>query len=60
MSSEFAHENIIIVYQKDSNKMDVVDLTNNTTQHITMPFIIGQFHPFSRDLWLVCETGSTY
>lgn len=58
MSSEFAHENIIIVYQEDSNKMDVVDLINNTTQHITMPFIIGQFHPFSRDLWLVCETGT--
>ena len=58
MSSEFAHENIVIVYQEDSNKMDVVDLINNTTQHITMPFIIGQFHPFSRDLWLVCETGT--
>lgn len=58
MSSEFSHENIIIVYQEDSNKMDVVDLINNTTQHVTMPFIIGQFHPFSRDLWLVCETGT--
>lgn len=58
MSPEFAHENIIIIFQEDSNKMDVVDLINNTTQHITMPFIIGQFHPFSRDLWLVCETGT--
>ena len=23
-----------------------------------MPFIIEQFYPFSRDLWLVCETGT--
>lgn len=58
MSSEFAHENRIIIYQEDSNKMDVMDLAEGTTQHITMPFIIGQFHPFSRDLWLVCETGT--
>lgn len=58
MNSEFAHENRVIVYQEDSNKMDVVDLVDGTTQHITMPFIIGQFHPFSRDLWLVCETGT--
>ena len=58
MSSEFAHENIIIVYQEDSKKKEVVNLNNNTTQHITMPFIIEQFYPFSRDLWLVCETGT--
>ena len=58
MNSEFAHENRVIVYQEDSNKMDVVDLVDGTTQHITTPFIIGQFHPFSRDLWLVCETGT--
>lgn len=58
MNSEFAHENRVIVYQEDSNKMDVVDLVDGRTQHITMPFIIGQFHPFSRDLWLVCETGT--
>ncbi|XP_068732159.1 von Willebrand factor A domain-containing protein 8-like [Montipora capricornis] len=58
MSSEFAHENIVIIYQEDSNKMDVVDLVDGTTQNITLPFIIGRFHPFSRDLWLVCETGS--
>ena len=58
MSSEFAHENRVIIYQEDSNKMDVVDLVNGLTQHITLPFIIGRFHPFSRDLWLVCETGT--
>ena len=58
LSSEFAHENKIVVYQEDSNKMDVVDLVDGTTQHITMPFVIGKFHPFSRDLWLVCETGT--
>lgn len=58
MSSEFAHENKVIVHQEDSNKMDVVDIADGTTQHITLPFIIGQFHPFSRDLWLVCETGT--
>ena len=58
MSSEFAHENKVVIYQKDSNKMDVVDLVDGTTQSITMPFIIGQLHTFSRDLWLVCETGT--
>ena len=58
MSSEFAHGNKIVVYQEDSNKMDVVDLVDGTTQHITMPFVIGKFHPFSRDLWLICETGT--
>lgn len=31
MSSEFAHENKIVVYQEDSNKMDVVDLVDGTT-----------------------------
>ena len=58
MNSEFSHENMVIVYQEDSNKMDVVDVADGITQHITLPFIVGQFHPFSRDLWLVCETGT--
>ena len=58
MSTEFAHENRVVIYQEDSNKMDVVDLADGTTQQITMPFIIGQFHPFSRDLWFVGETGT--
>ena len=58
MRTEFSHESTVIVYQEDSNKMDVVDLIDGTTQQITMPFIIGQFHPFSRDMWLVCETGT--
>lgn len=58
LSSEFANENRVIIYQEDSNKMDVVDLVNGLTQHITLPFIIGRFHPFARDLWLVCETGT--
>ncbi|XP_074632889.1 von Willebrand factor A domain-containing protein 8-like isoform X1 [Acropora palmata] len=58
LSSEFANENRVVIYQEDSNKMDVVDLVNGLTQHITLPFIIGRFHPFARDLWLVCETGT--
>ena len=58
MNSAFAHENRIIIYQEDSNKMDVVHVTEGITQQITLPFIIGQFHPFSRGLWLVCETGT--
>ena len=58
MCSDFAHENWVAIYEENSNKMDVIDVTDEVTQQITFPFVIGQFHPFSRNLWLVCETGT--
>lgn len=58
MCSSFSHENWVITYQDGSNKMDVVDLEGEVTQHITFPFVIGQIHPFSRDLWFLGETGT--
>jgi hypothetical protein len=58
MCSDFSHENWVAIYQEGSNKMDIVDVIGDVTQHITFPFVIGQFHPFSRDLWLLGEAGT--
>lgn len=58
MCTKFAHENWVAVYEENSNKLDVIDVIDDVTQHITFPFVIGQFHPFSRSLWLLCETGT--
>ena len=58
MRKDFANESVAIIYQENSNKMDAIDLAEEITQHITFPFVIGGCHPFSRDLWLVTETGT--
>lgn len=58
MCSNFSHENWIVIYQEGSNKLDVVDIEGEITQHMTFPFVIGQIHPFSRDLWFLGETGT--
>lgn len=58
MCSDFSQENWVAIFQEGTNKMDIVDVVGDVTQHMTFPFVIGQFHPFSRDLWLLGETGT--
>lgn len=58
MCSSFSHDNWVVIYKEGSNKIDVVDIEGEVTQHMTFPFVIEQVHPFSRDLWLLGEPGT--
>ena len=63
MSSEFAHENIIIVYQEDSNEMDVVDVITIQPNILPCRLSLNSFirSPATCGSYVrLAPTGSTY